>query len=152
MFEKGLSSREIASAEKSFEIQFPDDYREFLSEALPSGDRFPDWRSRPDSIRDSLAWPWNGMVFDIKHDAWWHDAWGDRPVILKDALRIAKEQIERAPKLIPVYGHRYISSEPRAAGNPIYSIYQMDIIFYGSTLEEYFEIEFLGLDHSSQRI
>ena len=147
-FESGLTSGEIASAEECFGFHFPDDYREFLSEALPTGERFPDWRNRSESIRDSLAWPWEGMAFDIEQNSWWHNAWGDKPTALEEALRVAKEHFDKAPRLIPVYGHRYISSDPSEAGNPIYSVYQMDIIFYGATLAEYFEIEFLGSDHS----
>lgn len=147
-FAKGLSPEEFKSAEEYYGISFPDDYREFLSEALPVGKSFPNWRILSEDLKSSLEWPWSGMAFDIEHDSYWHASWGMRPAELVDALRVAKEQFDRLPKLIPVYGHRYISSEPREAGNPIFSVYQMDIIYYGSTLAEYFEIEFLGLEHS----
>jgi len=147
-FAEGLSREELDLAEKQFGIQFPDDYRELLREALPVGERFPDWRRRSDSMRDSLDWPWEGMAFDIEQNSWWHEAWGSKPASLEDALRVAKDHVDQAPKLIPVCGHRYIPSEPVAAGNPIYSVYQMDIVYYGSNLEEYLEIEFLGKDHS----
>lgn len=147
-FAEGLSCDELDLAEKQFGIQFPEDYRQLLREALPVGERFPDWRRRSDSITGSLAWPWDGMAFDIEENSWWFDAWGRRPASLADSLRIAKAHVEQAPKLIPVYGHRYIPSEPLGSGNPIYSVYQMDIIYYGSNLKEYFEIEFLGKEHS----
>jgi hypothetical protein len=43
----------------------------------------------------------------------------------------------QAPKLIPVFGHRYIPEKPNEAGNPIFSVYQMDVICYGANLEDY---------------
>jgi hypothetical protein len=89
------------------------------------------------------------MAFDIEQNSFWLDSFGTRPPVLAEALRIAKQHFDNAPKLIPVYAHRYIPSDPSAAGNPIYSVYQMDIIYYGSNLREYFEIEFLGKEHSA---
>jgi len=142
-FAEGLNCGELDSAEEYFGICFPDDYRELLHEALPVGERFPDWRRRPDSIRRSLDWPWDGMAFDIKQNSWWSESWGSKPPSLDDSLRIAKHHFDQAPTLIPVYGHRYIPSEPVAGGNPIYSVHQMDIIYYGATLKEYLEVEFL---------
>jgi hypothetical protein len=47
-----------------------------------------------------------------------------------------------APKLIPIYSHRYIPEKPNESGNPILSVYQTDIIYYGANLLEYFENEF----------
>jgi hypothetical protein len=147
-FAKGLSPEEISSAEAHYNIQFPEDYRAFLSLALPVSSGFPNWRNFSDSLDSSIKWPWKGMAFDIEHDSYWQTTWGIRPDTLADALQIAKEHFDQVPKLIPVYGHRYISCEPKDAGNPIFSVYQMDIIYYGSTLAEYFEIDFFGLDHS----
>lgn len=47
-----------------------------------------------------------------------------------------------APKLIPVAGHRYIPASPCEVGNPIFSVYQTDVIYYGADLWEYLENEF----------
>jgi hypothetical protein len=148
-FAAGLTSAELDSAEKQFDFRFPQDYAEFLGEGLPVGERFPDWRRRPDSINKSLVWPWEGMAFDIEQNSFWLDSFGTRPPALADALRVAKQHFDQAPKLIPIYSHRFIPSDPPTAGNPIYSVYQMDIIYYGSNLREYLEIEFLGKDHSA---
>jgi hypothetical protein len=50
--------------------------------------------------------------------------------------------IAEAPKLIPIYSHRFIPEEPSEAGNPIFSVYQMDIIYYGFDLDDYLRHEF----------
>jgi hypothetical protein len=52
------------------------------------------------------------------------------------------EMIAEAPKLIPIYSHRFIPEEPSEAGNPIFSVYQMDIIYYGFDLDDYLRHEF----------
>lgn len=60
---------------------------------------------------------------------------------MQDALRIASDAVRGAPVLIPVHGHRYLPAEPCEGGNPVFSIYQWDIIVYGRDLESYFEAE-----------
>jgi len=63
-----------------------------------------------------------------------------------------RELVEAAPKLIPVFGHRYLLAEPCVAGNPLFSVYQSDIIIYGPDLRGYLLREFaapLGLDRSA---
>lgn len=49
---------------------------------------------------------------------------------------------EECPRLIPVYGHRYLPAFPSEAGNPVYSVYQTDIICYGNDLLTYLCREF----------
>jgi hypothetical protein len=46
------------------------------------------------------------------------------------------------PRLIPVYIHRFIPSEPPEAGNPVFSVHQSDIIIYGNDLAAYLSAEF----------
>jgi hypothetical protein len=82
------------------------------------------------------------MHFDIEHNAFWWPAWGARPTALADAFAVAAARVSEAPRLIPVYRHRYLPAEPCAAGNPVLSVYQMDIIYYGADLREYLANEF----------
>ena len=52
-----------------------------------------------------------------------------------------KNRLKNAPKLVPIYAHRYmpvISSE----NPPVISIHGADIIYMGENLVEYFNIEF----------
>jgi hypothetical protein len=37
--------------------------------------------------------------------------------------------------------HRYIPEEPHERGNPVLSVYQSDIIYYGADLDDYFRRE-----------
>jgi hypothetical protein len=47
-----------------------------------------------------------------------------------------------APVLIPVCSHRYLPASPPQAGNPVFSVHQSDIIYYGANLLDYLQNEF----------
>jgi hypothetical protein len=142
-FEAGLSSQEIGSLEAQFGFVFPDDLRSFLMFALPTGQGFVNWRSsnRLD-IAEAMAWPLEGMWFDVKTNHFWPSDWGMKPSEESAAYELLRSQVESAPKLIPICGHRYMPDRPSLAGNPVYSVFQTDIIFYGSDLENYLYNEF----------
>ncbi|MGA8368214.1 MAG: hypothetical protein ACLQMT_09140 [Candidatus Acidiferrales bacterium] len=70
------------------------------------------------------------------------DEWGPRPTDLVAALEAARKELTKAPKLIPVYSHRFVPSEPCDSGNPVFSVHQADIIYYGFDLASYFANEF----------
>lgn len=142
-FAAGLSEGELRSAEEVLGVSFPPDLRELLEHAVPSGERFPDWRA-PNSaaIAERLDWPADGMCFDIEHNNFWLPEWGDRPCSLEQAKMQARVQVSRAPVLIPVYAHRYLPATPCRAGNPVFSVYQTDIIYYGHDLPSYLQVEF----------
>jgi hypothetical protein len=143
IIEQGLSNKELIDCEERYGFRFPPDLREFLQCAFPLGQAFPNWRSGDDAIlRERLDWPFEGMAFDIEHNTFWLDEWGIKPSSLPEALEVARRTFEKAPKLIPVYAHRYLPDEPRLAGNPILSVHQTDIIYYGQNLWDYFEQEF----------
>jgi hypothetical protein len=154
-FERGLADDECAAVERRFGFHFPPDLRRLLQYALPVGGGadwqgrpnprtgFPDWRSWPDELlRRRLEAPVEGICFDVEHNDFWAPAWGPRPVRAADACATAREQLARLPRLIPVYGHRYLPGEPTAAGNPVFSVVQTDVLRYGSDLPRYFEREF----------
>ena len=110
---KGLTETELADVESIVDAHLPDDLRSFLAEGLPLGKGFPDWRQPDsDSIRDQLTWPFEGIAFDIEQNAFWMDAWGIRPPDFAEALSIARMQVDAAPRLIPIMGHRYLPAEP----------------------------------------
>jgi hypothetical protein len=46
--------------------------------------------------------------------------------------------------LVPVYVHRMMPDRPRASGNPIFSVHQTDIIYYGTDLRDDLIHEFLS--------
>jgi hypothetical protein len=44
----------------------------------------------------------------VEHNAAWHDAWGDRPEGRDEAVETARLKLAQAPRLVPVYGHRFL--------------------------------------------
>ncbi len=142
-FASGLKITEIETVQDKYGFIFPPDLREFLEDALPISKGWVDWRNGDEtSIKKRLDWPYDGMCFDIQHDDFWFDDWGERPSSLQECFNIAKQALNSAPKLIPIFWHRYIPDRPCLPGNPVFSVYQTDIIYYGSNLQNYFENEF----------
>lgn len=139
----GLSDHEFDRVEATFGFRFADDHRAFLSIGLPMGGQWPDWRdgSRKD-LQRRLQWPTEGIIFDVEWNEFWCPAWGDRPPVLKHALRSARWQLERVPQLVPVFGHRYLPAGHGTSGHPVLSVYQTDIVCYGADLADYIDTEF----------
>jgi hypothetical protein len=142
-FDFGLTDAEVTETEHRFGFQFPPDLREFVQTALPRGPRFPNWRSGEENeLRDWLDLPRQGVLFDVEHNEFWLPEWGQRPVSLDDALHVARELAKVAPRLIPIYSHRMMPDEPHLPGNPVFSVHQTDIIYFGFDLTDYFRHEF----------
>jgi len=141
--EPGLSYREIEAIEAKYSFKFPPDLRQFLHYRLPVSEGWVNWRGTPeDKIRERLDWPVEGICFDIEFNKLWLADWGPWPGNLQDALRTARAEIAKAPVMIPIYSHRYIPAEPCEEGNPVFSIHQTDIIYYGYDLTDYLSNEF----------
>lgn len=141
--ENGLAAGEIQLVEDSFGFRFPPDLRAFLMFVLPSGKGWPNWRDVEDpEIELMLNWPYEGICFDIKNNSFWPASWGTKPASLAEAFEIAKRKVNASPKLIPILYHRYLPDRPSIEGNPVFSVHQTDIIYYGSNLWNYFQNEF----------
>lgn len=142
-FSKPLSGVELESAEARFQFHFPPELRTLLQLATPIGTRFPNWRDlHSEALAQQMAWPIDGICFDVEHNDFWVSEWGHRPRVVSEAVALAKSVLLAAPPMVPIYGHRYLPSEPHAEGNPVLSMYQSDIIYYGSDLWDYIHIEF----------
>jgi hypothetical protein len=148
----GLTDAEFARIERDYDFEFADDHRAFLAAGLPLNrppeegqtwrNPWPDWRDGdPGDLRDQLGWPVEGTLFDVEH-GFWHPSWGQRPAGISQALSTARQYLARAPKMIPVYGHRYLPAGRGTCGHPVLSIYQTDIIVYGTDLADYINCEF----------
>lgn len=144
--ENPLTDKEIEVIQDIYGIEFPPDLLDLYLCGLPVGNNFPNWRDTSDAnkktINDKLEWPLEGMLFDIEHNSFWYAQWGDKPSELEEAFSICKDRFKAVPRLVPIYSHRYIPSIPHESGNPIFSVYQTDIIYYGEDLKEYFNVEF----------
>jgi hypothetical protein len=127
-FENGLSNEEILKVELKFDIKFPPDYKLFLQTTLPVSESFVNWREGLHStetmakIFSRLAWPLDGLLFDLKSNDFWIDVWGKMPDSYDQKELIAKQ--------------------PNENRNPIFSVHQMDIIYYGYDLATYLANEF----------
>ena len=129
----GLSPAELAAAQEEAEASFPPDLCELLSQALPTGDGFPDWRYRPKEVmgvwRERLIADFH---FDVINNGFWRPDWGERPDDPDDARGVVADQLARVPALIPIFIHRAIPNEPLEPGNPVFSVWQaVDMIVYG---------------------
>lgn len=137
----GLTEDEIRKCEEIFDIKFPPALKNLLKEVLPISKEFINWRDYSKrnvlQIKKRLDWPWEGIVFGIEENDFWPLSWGVKPDLVAERIRVAKEKYDVAPKLVPVYSHRYMPE----GSEQVLSVYQTDIIFYGTTLLEYFQIE-----------
>jgi hypothetical protein len=151
----GLTDAEFARIEDDYTCQFADDHRAFLAAGLPlnrppeagqtSTRLWPDWRNGdPRGLREQIGWPVEGTLFDVEHNALWHPSWGHRPAEIIDALSTARRQLARVPTMVPVYGHRYLPAGRGSFGHPVLSMYQTDIVIYGTDLAGYIDNEFGG--------
>lgn len=147
---RGLRERELLRIESVFGFVFAPDHRLMLSIALPHGERsWPDWRTADEAdLRSRLAWPTEGILYDVEHDGYWNAAWGDKPMTpghsldVARALDVARTHLADLPPLVPIYGHRYLPTIPSLPGNPVLSCYQTDVIYYGDHLLDWFDYEF----------
>ena len=147
----GLTDTEIARIEREYQFEFADDHRAFLVAGLPlsaptaSGRRgdWPDWRDGdPADLRDRLDWPVSGVLYDVAHNAFWDSSWGPRPASTDEAETTARAQLRQVPMMIPVYSHRYLPAGRGTHGHAVLSMYQTDIIVYGTDLADYIAREF----------
>lgn len=143
-FEKGLTLDELKQIELIYQIEFPDSLRKFLMMALPVSKGFYNWRNIQDDNVQFIKKVMNRPISDVCNMAGeinWCDTWGEEPKDEKNILKEVIVQLKEAPKLVPIYAHRYIPMG--LDGNPpVISIHGVDIIYYGKNLEDYFYIEF----------
>lgn len=142
----GLSGDELSRVQEEAEAVFPEDLCELLSDCLPAGRGFPDWRRDPASVmaewRKRLL---EGILADVfEENGPWLDEWDERPPDEAEARSIVTELVDAAPALIPIHGHRGIPNEPQERGNPVFSVMQTDVIVYGVDLDDYLRREFHG--------
>lgn len=139
---EGYSSSYLKDIESEYGFKFPPDLFYLLTKMKDPQKILIDWESK-EKIERALKWPLEGFEFDIEYNGHWGKSWGPKPVILSDKLDTFRKLYATWPKLVPVYGHRYIPSIPHETDNPIFSVHQFDIIIYGCNLIQYLYIEFM---------
>ncbi|GAB2853418.1 hypothetical protein ACFQ0P_15695 [Microbacterium insulae] len=137
------------AAQSAYSVHFGTDHREFLSEALPVGDRWLNWRNLDDHrIRAAVCWPFQGVLFDVEANAFWPASWGEKPKDEDARRRVVEARVGLWPQLVPLYGHRYLPADPHGTRAPVLSVYQTDVIVYGDDLLDYLHHEFRPGEHS----
>lgn len=139
--------------EEIYDFKFPNSLKIFLSEALPISLGFYNWRDFSDDNIGNIKNMMNYFFEYINHapcdkyipnDNYWVDKWEKMPKDLYERKKIVLEEYKKAPKIVPIYMHRFMliidDKNP-----PILSIHYTDVIYYRRDLSEYFMVEFCGL-------
>jgi hypothetical protein len=140
----GYSHLEIDDIQERWNLRFPPDLVDLLliHRPLLDGPSSFDWiLSDPTAIQGRLDWPFDSFWFDVVHSGVWWPTWGDKPEGLNGQREQLKAAFAGAPKLIPLFSHRYIPEEPHDSGNPVFSVYQTDVICYGADLQDWLDRE-----------
>ncbi len=145
LWAEGYTQSELDVAQAKYGLVFPPDLVALLRDRRPV--LAYDWRSDDKEIREMLKWPLEGLLFDVENNALWWPEWGDRPGTPEARSEVITRVVNEAPKLIPLVSHRYLPTEPNEAGNPVFSVYQSDVIYCGGDLANYFEREFVNPRH-----
>lgn len=82
------------------------------------------------------------VVFDVRHNSFWPSSWGVRPPRDDDAEAEAREHLAAVPRVVPFFGHRYLTAGLAIYDPPVFSIHQTDVIYYGRDLADYLAREF----------
>lgn len=137
-FSSGLTNDTLAKVEKTYEICFPDSLKEFYLAALPiskENTSFPRWNDFSQeniaAIRQLMRAPYQWLKQDMEK-GFWLSVWDGKTI---------DELFENAPKLIPIYSHRYVPmlNHPNP---PVISTVGRDTVCYGVSLEDYLLREF----------
>jgi len=136
----GYTEDQLDDIQSQFDLTFPPDLSELLLTKRPP--EFYHWIEQKEEISKMLNWPGEGVLFDVEENGLWWPEWDECPQKKEDRAKVIASVISKAPKLIPLYSHRYIPEEPSEGGNPVYSIYQSDVIYYGRNLSNYLLNEF----------
>jgi hypothetical protein len=135
----GYSQSQLDAAQERYGLRFPPDLIDLLLDRQPAFGY--DWSIEDPRIRQMLRWPFEMLQFDVENGFWW-PAWGERPDTPEERAEVLRDMLSHAPKLIPLYGHRFLPETPNEAGNPVLSMHGFDTIYYGSNLANYFAREF----------
>jgi hypothetical protein len=134
----GLLEDELQQIENVYGFTFDKDHRELLALVTPLVDSWPDWRAgMTEQMKRSLAWPADGVIWDAHNNDFWPNAWGRKPKHPDELDAAILQQLAQVPKLVPLFGHRFMAAGPSQGGAPVFSVYQTDVVYYGENLPSY---------------
>lgn len=156
----GLSEDEIDNVEKKYSITFNQEHRGFLK-VLHAIDRreeikykeswdedakiitetrpfFYNWLEDEIEIKKNFGWPYRTILQDVlKENGVWLKSWGPRLQTEEDKTNIFISWLNKAPRLLPIRGHRFSVSDPKLKDKPILSVWGSDVIVYGWNFRHY---------------
>lgn len=133
----GYSQIELDDVQAKWDLRFPPDLIELLRECRPLVDHQEcfDWvTAEPKLIKFWLDWPFEGYWRTVQRAGAWWPEWGERPRKFGEQREKLRGIFANAPTLIPLLGHRFIPDEPSETGNPVFSVFHSDIVYYGANL------------------
>lgn len=146
----GMTEEERKKVEEIYGFKFPQALADFYSCGVPclsSAISFPLWKDFNENnvraIKKMIEDPINWLKEDVKN-GFWLKSWGKRPENEEEALEVFSRVASKAPKLIPIYSHRYVPVIEGVDDPPVISTVGMDTIIYGGNLSEYLQNEFFG--------
>lgn len=143
-YEKGLSSLELEEIESRYNIKFPTQLKDFYKVVLPISKGFYNWRDSSqtniNAIKTAINSPFNSILENL-NDVEWSDKWGKEPRNQQKRNEIVRIYMSNAPKLIPIYSHRYVA-ESKEIFSSVISVCGTDVIYYGKDLCDYYYNEF----------
>lgn len=149
-FAKGLCDEELCWIEHEYEIAFPEELKNFYKEALPISKGFYNWRDKHSenitNIKRVMNLPVQGIMENFE-EIEWSDAWGEEPSDLTERKKVIVNLAFKAPKLIPIFSHRYMAAV-ECEKPPIFSIHGTDVIYYAKNIVDYFLDEFITKEHN----
>lgn len=151
LFLENVTDGQLDQVQERYNIVFPGQLRHFYRLGMPVSTGFVNWLDdspgNVEQVKRKLKSPVRGILLTVELEESWPRAWGERPSSEEEALKIAGERINRAAGLIPLYSHRYMTCLDNSEDSPVLSVYGGDIIYYGSNLNNWLQIEFCGLPY-----
>lgn len=155
----GMKENEIDDIEKENNIKFSSYHREFLK-ILHTTDKkqvfertttfdedaevfyeersyFYNWNTDIENIKRQLNDVYEDLLKSTTERGFWLKSWGIRPESIDERKATFVNWYNKAPKLIPINGHRFVISEPKNADNAILSVVGIDTIIYGVNMRNY---------------
>src|SRR6266576_2918184 len=115
----GLSILDIQFIEAKLGFRLPDDFAFLLQNIRDPGQVLFPWANfKKQKYEDTIEWVRKRIEFSVEKNDIWLRRWGERPAALFDALAKARSDFSTWPKLLPIYGHRFLAAEPCRPDNP----------------------------------
>ena len=147
-FSDNLTEEELCRIETIYDIKFPKSLRCFYSHGIPFAEKdncFPCWTNYSESniseIKRRIQLPYDWLLKSVLRE-FWIPQWGERPKEQNEIMKLFIRISEKAPRLIPIFSHRYMPQLHNIDSPPVISTVGRDTIYYGSDLQDYLYHEF----------